>query len=252
MEFTKAQREEIMNLAKDMRVTDIRDGMDWMGYHHYGTMNYDIRPLWPTTAMGFAKTARYIPYNRPVPQGAVGDAYTEWSNWYYAEVCIYPWIKEAQPYDMFVIDQSGLNVGLMGSMNSMIPIVAHGASGYVIDGGIRDTDEVIMERIPVWSRTRVQPMDQARIQYESHNCKINCGGVCVEPNDFVIASGDGVLVVPSDIVYDVLKHAKHEMDDDKKARKAMYILGKIPIDETVDVPLTDEEYKLCIDALLNH
>ena len=42
-------------------VTDVRDGMDWMGYHHYGSMSEKNASPWPTKAMGFAKTSRYIP-----------------------------------------------------------------------------------------------------------------------------------------------------------------------------------------------
>ncbi|MDD3334729.1 MAG: RraA family protein [Eubacteriales bacterium] len=240
MEFTLSQKEEILNLYDKMRVTDVRDGMDWMGFHHYGTMSEKMRPLWPTKAMGFAKTSRYIPYDRPVPQGAVGDKYTEWSNWFYKEVCVYPWMDEAQKYDMFVIDQSNLSVGLMGSMNSLMPLVLKGAIGYVIDGGIRDTDEVIDEQIPVWSKKRIQPMDQARIQYENHNCKINCDGVCVNPGDLVVADGDGVIVVPSDVIYDVAKYAAQEMNNDKPARKWLYLRRGLDFDGSVDVQLSPE------------
>jgi len=176
MEFTLSQKEEIMNTYSLMRVTDVRDGMDWVGYHHYGSMSENMRPLWPTKAMGFAKTSRYIPYDKPVPQGKVYDEYTEWVRWFYANICIYPWMREAQKYDMFVIDQSNLSVGLMGSNNSLVPMAIAGASGYIIDGGIRDTDEVIIEKIPVWAKKRIQPMDQARIQYENHNCNQRRGG----------------------------------------------------------------------------
>lgn len=245
--FTLSQKEEILNLYDKMRVTDVRDGMDWMGYHHYGSMGPTMRPLWPTKAMGFAKTARYIPYDRPVPQGCIGEKYTEWSNWFYANICIYPWVDEAEKYDMFCIDQSNLSVGLMGSMNSLIPIALKGSSGYIIDGGIRDTDEVIAEKIPVWSKRRIQPMDQARIQYENHNCKINLDGVCVNPGDFVVADGDGVIVVPSDMVYDVAKYAAQEMNNDKPARKWLYLRAGLPYDDSVEVELT-EEYIAKMDA----
>ena len=240
MEFTLSQKEEILNTFQLMRVTDVRDGMDWMGYHHYGSMSEKMRPLWPTKAMGFAKTSRYIPYDKPVPQGMIGDAYTEWSNWFYKEVCIYPWMREAQKYDLFVIDQSNLSVGLMGSNNSLGPVAMRGAIGYVIDGGLRDTDEVILEKIPVWSKKRVQPMDQARIQYENHNCKINCDGVCVNPGDLVVCDGDGVIVVPSDIIYDVGKYAAQEMNNDKKGRKYLYMKAGLPLDDTVDVEIDFE------------
>lgn len=243
MEFTLSQKEEILNLYHKMRCTDVRDGMDWMGFHHYGTMSASMRPLWPTKAMGFAKTSRYIPYDRPVPQGAIGDAYTDWSNWFYKEICTYPWMKEAQKYDMFVIDQCNLSVGVMGSMNSLVPIALNGASGYVIDGGIRDTDEVIAERIPVWSKKRIQPMDQARIQYDGHNCRVHCDGVCVNPGDLVIADGDGVIVVPKDVVFDVAKYAAQEMNNDKPWRKYLYVKAGLPIDDSVDVEMNFDEFE---------
>ena len=241
MEFTMQQKEEILNLAKDMRVTDIRDGMDWMGYHHYGSMSTSMRPLWRTKAMGFAKTSRYIPYNKPVPQGRIGADYTEWSNWFYKEICTMPWRYEAQKYDMCVIDQSGINVGVMGSNNSLAILGLTGISGYVINGTIRDTDEVIDERVPVWSLGCAQSMDQGRIQYENHNCRINCDGVCVEPGDFVVADNDGVIVVPKDVVYDVIKWGTQEMNNDKPARKYYYMKAGLPVDDSVDVEITAEQ-----------
>ncbi len=251
MALTPTQKEEIMNMCKDMRTTDVRDGMDWMGYHYYGTMSTNMRPLFRTRAMGFAKTSRYIPYDKPVPQGKIGEAYTEWSNWFYQNICIYPWIQEVEKYDMCVIDQSNIDTGIMGSMNALIPLM-RGGTGFVIYGGIRDTDEVILEKVPVWSTKVTQPMDQARIQYESHNTKINCDGVCVNPGDFVVADGDGVIVVPQDIVYDVAKYATQEMSNDKVARRIVYEKLDIPFDETVDVTISDEEREKFEKLLKEH
>jgi len=231
MEWTLSQREEIMNLYEKLRVTDTRDGLDWMGYHHYGSMSTDMRPLWRTKTVGFAKTARYIPYDKPRPD-VTGDEYTDWSNWYYGNVCIYPWMQEIQKYDFPVIDMSNLAVGLMGSNNTMEG-VRDGAAGYVAFGGVRDTDEIILQNIPFWSTKIAQPMDQARIQYESHNTKINCDGVCVVPGDLVVADGDGVVVVPSELILDVAKWAAREMNADRVARRKLYETLGLPIDDTV-------------------
>lgn len=233
MALTNLQKEELLNFCKDMRVTDVRDGMDWCGYHHYGSMSPQMRPLWRTRTMGFANTARYIPYDRPVPP-KYHDEYTDWVNWYYGNICIYPFMKEIQPYDFCVIDMSGLDVGLMGSCNTMEGMRV-GCVGYIADGGVRDTDEVIKQNVPFWSMMVSQPMDQGRIQYESHNTRINCGGVCVNPGDFVVADGDGVIVVPQDMVFDVAKFANQEMRNDKKARRQLYVDLKLPLDESVDV-----------------
>jgi regulator of RNase E activity RraA len=231
MQRTQAQREEILNLYDKLRVADTRDGLDWLGYHHYGSMSADMRPLWRTRAVGFAKTARYIPYDKPCP-GLTGDAYSEWSGWYYGNVCIYPWMAEIEKYDFPVIDMSNLAVGLMGSNNTMEGI-RDGGVGYVAFGGVRDTDEVIAQRIPFWSTKCAQPMDQARIQYESHNTKINCDGVCVCPGDLVVADGDGVVVVPGELVTDVAKWASREMVADRAARRKLYIDLGLALDDTV-------------------
>lgn len=234
MSFTLSEKENILNLYKDMRVTDVRDGMDWIGYHHYGSMSPEMRPLHRTRAIGFANTSRYIPYDRPVPQGMIGEEYTEWKNWYYANICIQPWGLEGyvQKYDMFVVDQSGLNVGVCGSMWTLFGL-KNGGVGYVIDGGVRDTDEIILQKTPVWCTQIAQTMDQARIQYENHECKINCCGVCVNPGDLVVADGDGVIVVPQDIVYDVAKYATQEMRSDKQTRRYFYVKLNMELDDTV-------------------
>jgi regulator of RNase E activity RraA len=231
MQRTKSQREEILNLFDQLRVTDTRDGLDWIGYHHYGSMSTDMRPLWRTRAIGFAKTSRYIPYDKPCPN-LTGDAYTEWSGWYYGNVCVYPWMTELEKYDFPVIDMSNLAVGLMGSNNTMEG-VRDGAAGYVAFGGVRDTDEIILQKIPFWSTKVAQPMDQARIQYESHGKKINCDGVCVCPGDLVVADGDGVVVVPAELVADVAKWAAREMTADRAARRKLYIDLGMALDDTV-------------------
>ena len=124
---------ELLELFEPLRVADVRDGMDWMGYHHYGTLDYRIRPLERTKAVGIARTARYLPYEGPDPM-VIGDEYTEWSNHFYSEICIYPWMKELEEGDFVALDVSGVDVGLMGSENSLAAKIA-GVRGFVTNGG---------------------------------------------------------------------------------------------------------------------
>ena len=231
MNFTISQREEILNVYKHLRVADVRDGMDWMGYTHYGSMSENMRPLWRTRAIGFAKTARYIPFAGPMPSHTE-EAYSDWSGWYYGNVCIYPWMDEIVKYDFCAIDMSNLRVGLLGSNNAMDGYRS-GAAGYVAYGGVRDTDELILQKIPFWSTKIAQPMVQSRIQYESHNTKINCDGVCVENGDLIVADGDGVVVVPSALINDVAKWASREMMSDREGRRKLYADLGMPMDDTV-------------------
>ncbi len=144
------ENRELLKLFEPLRVADVRDGMDWMGYHFYGTLDKNIRPLWRTRICGIARTARYLPFEGPTPN-LRGDDYTQWSNWYYNNVAIYPWIEEIEEGDVIVLDMSGVDVGLMGSDNTLA-CVAKGARGFITNGGgIRDTDECLMQKVPVLS-----------------------------------------------------------------------------------------------------
>lgn len=219
--MTEFNREDILELYKDLRVADVRDGMDWIGMHGYGTVHHSIKPLFRTRAVGIARTARYLPYEGPAPQ-VTGDEYTEWVKWYYSEVCSDPWGKEIVDGDFVVLDVAGIDVGLLGS-NNTLDFLEKGARGFLTNGGgVRDTDEVIMQKIPVWSKFVSQGMDQARIRYYEKDIPVSIGGVAVYPNDVVVADGDGVVVVPSKLAYDVAKYAHQELSGDKVGRKSLY------------------------------
>jgi regulator of RNase E activity RraA len=225
----------LIEMFKRLRVTDVRDGMDWMGYHHYGTVDYSIRPLFRPEAsvIGIARTARYIPYEGPVP-GLTPEEYTKWVKMYYSEICYDPWSNDIQPGDFICLDIAGLDVGLLGS-NNTLNCKKRGAVGFVLNGGgIRDTDECIIQKINVWSKHVSQPMDQARIRYIEKDTPIAIGGVAVYPGDVVVADGDGVIIVPRKAAKDVAKYAWQEASADKKARKQLYIDLGMKMDDTVE------------------
>ncbi len=231
MTLTKNERKELLDLYKDLRVSDVRDGMDWNMMHHYGSMSHDIRPLFRTRACGFAKTARYLPYQEAVPQMTPTE-YTKWVGWYYENVCTYPWMDEIEADDFIVIDQSGLSVGLMGSNNSLVAF-GKGVRGLVTNGGVRDTDEVIIEKIPFWSRYISQTMVQGRLKFDAQNIPVSVGGVTVNPGDIIMADGDGVIVVPLKLAHDVAKYAHQELKTDKGSRKQLYEKMGMELDHTV-------------------
>ncbi|MFP4662187.1 MAG: RraA family protein [Halanaerobiales bacterium] len=227
------EKKKILEMYKDFRVTDVRDGLDWCGYHHYGTIDHEIKPLWRTKAIGFARTARYLPYEGPAPT-VTGDEYTEWSNWYYGNVCTDNWSKDVEEGDFICLDVCGIDVGLLGS-NNTLDNMNKGAVGFLTNGGgIRDTDECILQKVPVWSKFISQPMDQARIRYYEKDIPIAIGGVAIYPNDLIVADGDGVVVVPNKLIYDVYKYAYQEMKGDKISRRQLYIEAGLELDETVE------------------
>ena len=229
--MTQNERTQLLELYKDLRVADVRDGMDWNMMHHYGSMSPQIRPLWRTHAVGIARTARYLPYDEAIPH-MTPEAYSEWSSWYYGNVCTYPWMKAIEPGDFVVIDQSGVDVGLMGSNNSLAGF-RDGATGFVTNGGVRDTDELILQKVPFWSEFISQGMVQGRLRFDAMDVPVSVGGVLVHPGDIVVADGDGVIVVPIKMAEGVAKYAHQELANDKVGRRKLYEAIGMELDDTV-------------------
>ena len=232
MSESQNERQQLLDLFKELRVADVRDGMDWNMLHHVGSMSVDIRPLYRTRAYGIARTARYLPYQGVIP-AMTPEEYSQWSGWYYNNVCIYPWVKEIEPGDFIVIDQSGVDVGLMGSNNGL-ECKRNGANGLVTNGGMRDTDELLLQQVPFWSKMISQGMVQGRLQYDNHNIPVNVGGVLVHPGDIVVADGDGVIVVPRDKAVEVAKYANRERVNDRAGRRKLYEALGMELDDTVE------------------
>jgi len=62
---------------------------------------------------------------------------------------------------------------------------------------------------------------------------VNIEGVLIKPGDVIVADGDGVVVVPRELAYDVYSFAKKELDNDKVSRRKLYDLMGWEYDETV-------------------
>jgi regulator of RNase E activity RraA len=100
--------------------------------------------------------------------------------------------------------------------------MTRGMRGVVTDGGCRDSDEVVLERIPVYQRASTRGIDPGRILIESYNTPVNVGGVTVMPGDVIVADIDGVVVVPRAKAEAVAAAAKRIQDGDKAGRRRLY------------------------------
>jgi hypothetical protein len=54
----------------------------------------------------------------------------------------------------------------------------------------------------------------------------------IDPGDLIVADGDGAIVVPVEVVDDVLKYAIQESENDKRARALLYAELGIPADDS--------------------
>ena len=104
----------------------------------------------------------------------------------------------------------------------------------VTDAGARDTDEVAIEKVPLYLRNKGRGIRPGRNDLESVNRPVSIGGVLVCPGDVVVADKDGVVVVPRGVAEQVAKFAREVLNGDKAARKELYKSLGMPLDKTVE------------------
>jgi len=97
-----------------------------------------------------------------------------------------------------------------------------------IDGGIRDTHQILEADFPVFYKYRVSNGSLGRCLITHYQTPIMIGDALIKPGDVVLGDVDGVLAVPRDIAYDVLLRAEKIRSNEKK------IFGWVHNGESID------------------
>lgn len=95
---------------------------------------------------------------------------------------------------------------------------ARGAAGAVIDGPVRDTDKIIGMPYPVFAASACAADAAGRAEAIAHNVPITCGGVLVNPGDYILAEYDGVAVIPHQHIEAVLRPAEEKVQGENTVR----------------------------------
>jgi 4-hydroxy-4-methyl-2-oxoglutarate aldolase len=91
---------------------------------------------------------------------------------------------------------------------SVISVKTRGCVGAVIDGGCRDIDYILREDFPVFCR-RITPEDCIpRWEIQAWGHEVTLGDVRVRKGDYVMADGDGIVVIPAEVIEEVLVAAE--------------------------------------------
>lgn len=157
--YTQEQDQQILKLFKDLRVSDVSDGMDKAGLANIGLMSPEIHASWKDTVhfthrfVGIAITVRYVPTNQSPTRGGMSiKEFDDWVDYMYANVTPEPFVDILRPGTALVIDDDpSIDAGNIGS-NNIMNWKSKGCVGVVTSGGARDTDEVAAQKIPLYIR----------------------------------------------------------------------------------------------------
>jgi regulator of RNase E activity RraA len=123
-----------------------------------------------------------------------------------------------RPGDVLVINGLGADTrALFGDLLAEA-CLAGGVAGVVIDGAVRDADAIGELGLPLWAKART-PAGPTKNGPGAIGGTISCGGLVVAPGDLVIGDGDGVAVVPRDLVRPTLDRLA-EIEEFEAGRRA--------------------------------
>jgi 4-hydroxy-4-methyl-2-oxoglutarate aldolase len=237
--YSLEEDQELLGLFSGLRVADVADGMDKAGLPGVGLVDPAILPLWTDTKnfshriVGIAVTARYVPTQKPHAGKMPPEEFDKWEGEFYSKYSSEPFADLIRRGTVLVIDDvEEADVGTIGSYNIM-DWQARGCVGVVTDASARDTDEIVIEKVPLYLRRRGRGIRPGRNEIESVNRPVAIGGVLVMPGDVVVADGDGVVVVPRAAAAAVAGYAREVMEKDKDGRRELYKQLRLPPDPSI-------------------
>jgi|SRR5690554_2303180 len=125
-------------------------------------------------------------------------------------------VDRVSALDVVVIDNGGQQVSTWGGVAS-VAAVKNGASGLVVDGGVRDVDEIIELGFPTFSRHVVPLSGKTRVKVIEINTTVTVDGIAVAPGDILIGDSTGIVRVPLEHAAEVAAKARALEEQDQQA-----------------------------------
>ena len=175
-----SQEEELVSILRIVSSPNISDAM-----HRKGAMR-DIHPInLGTKIVGRAITV----------QTFAGD----WAKPVEA-------IDLAGPGNVLVIYNGSNNIAPWGGL-ATLSCKNRGIEGVVVDGAVRDVDEIRALNYPIFS-SGITPNAGDPKGMGEINAEITCGGQLVRPGDYIVGDDSGVVVIPKERAYEIARRAK--------------------------------------------
>lgn len=121
------------------------------------------------------------------------------------------------PRDAFVAwDTTGDEKATLWGGVMTATAIGLGVRAAVIDGGIRDTHQILATDFPVFYKHRCPNGSLGRCLITHYQVPIKIGDCVIKPGDILLGDIDGVVCVPRDLAYDVLVRAEEIVRNEKR------------------------------------
>ena len=109
--------------------------------------------------------------------------------------------------DVIVLQPNGENCSHIGELSSETAKF-RGARGAVIDGGARDWSYIEKLDFPVYAKYKTPADINGRWCLSDYNTPIIIGQTTIEHGDYIVGDSDGVVVIPSVVIEEVVAKAE--------------------------------------------
>jgi len=122
------------------------------------------------------------------------------------------WAKPVEAIDragsgnVIVIDNGRADVAPWGGL-ATLSCMNRKIEGVVIDGAVRDVDEIRKFDYPLFARAIVPNAGEPK-GYGEIGVEIVCGGQVVRDGDYIVGDDSGVVVIPKERAYEIARRAK--------------------------------------------
>src|SRR5512136_682543 len=181
---------EIIQAYRKITTASVADALWGLGVS--GHMDHEIKPFMKAKIVGPAVTVREEPTTERIPPSHALEL-----------------IDNSPAGGVIVIAIDGFrDVAVWGGLMTAGAVV-NGIEGAVLDGGVRDVEEIERDfGFPVFSRSICPATTVGRFKTVAANVPVSVGGVTVNPGDLIVGDRDDVIVVPSAMAEAVLKGAQ--------------------------------------------
>ena len=119
-------------------------------------------------------------------------------------------LELVQPGDVLVFDAGGLAPAAVLGDVFITRLKVRGAVGVVVDGYVRDIQQLRASGLAVYARgCNVIPVTPRVIPAEI-NVPVQCGGVTILPGDLILTDDDGAVVIPKNLAMTIAEHAREK------------------------------------------
>ena len=118
------------------------------------------------------------------------------------------------PGDVIVIYNGNRDIAMWGGL-ATLTATHRKLEGVVIDGAIRDLDEIKQTDFPIFAANVVPNAGDPKGHGEI-NVEIVCGNQTVTPGDIIIGDDTGVVVVPKDQAYEMARRSEEVWKREKR------------------------------------